>query len=511
MRKLILPLVIMLAFPALDAKGNELDISGVTITQTNTPGLPPVTKAVFENGLKLLILENHTSPTVSFFTCFRAGSIDNISGQSGLAHLLEHMAFKGTKTLGTNNYKAEKSLLDKMDAIAAQLNEETVKPVPDNAKITTLKNELAALQKEAGQYVVQNEMPKTYTELGANDLNAFTSNDVTAYKVSLPSNHVEDWMIIESDRFKNPVFREFYKERDVVHEELRMGKSDPFRVVYYALNASAFSASPYHTPVIGWEDDVARLLRPQAEEYFRTYYGPNNATMAIVGDVTPGQVIRLVKKYFRELQARPLPDRTLTKEPEHKGERRAAVKLQASPLLVIGFNTPNQYHEDAPALAVIDSILSYGMTSRFYKNLVEGKQVALYAGSAAFEPGMRENGLFMVYCAPKAPHTAADVEKAIYEELEKMKTSDASENDIAKAVNHMEAEMVKALEDNADMSQTLAYYDSITGDWQFAWNFIRKLKTVTPQDIKRVAAKYFTQDNRSVVWLENTDAAKEAK
>lgn len=469
--------------------------------------LPAVTKITFSNGLKLLVLENHTSPTVSLNIFFRAGGIDNISGQTGLAHLFEHMAFKGTDVIGTTDYKAEKKLMEQMDAVALKINDETAKTAPDAATVAALKKQLAELLEKADKYVVKNEYSKLYSEMGGSRLNAYTSADLTAYTVSLPANQVENWMIMESSRFKNPVLREFYKERDVVLEELRMGKSRPQTVLYGAMLNAAFSASPYRTMVIGHEDDVARLIRPQAEAYYRTYYGPNNATLVIVGDVNTKQTVAMAKKYFGGLASRPMPAVTLTKEPARNGEHRAAVKFAASPEIFIAYNTPNPQHEDAPALAVISDLLSSGRTSRLYKNIVEGKQLALYAGSSASSPGIREDGIFLIYSAPKAPNTTDMIEKAVYEEIEKFKSEPVSAGDLSKVINQYEAALISRMEHNAGMGNQIGYAECVFGDWSFDWSFLTRIKKVTPDDIRRVAAKYFTRDNRSAAWIETIESA----
>ncbi|MDD4004404.1 MAG: pitrilysin family protein [Elusimicrobiaceae bacterium] len=473
--------------------------------------LPPVTKTVYKNGLTLLVLENHVSPAVSFKVFFRAGSIDNPSGRTGLAHLFEHMIFKGTRGTGTKNYRAEAALMPRMDELAARLNDEAARPGAQPAKLAALRGRLNELEREAGQYITSNEMQKIYSGIGAYGLNAFTSPDVTWYTVSLPANRVEDWMILESDRFKNPVLREFYSERDVVLEELRINQSNPESRLYYALMSAAFSASPYRNPIIGWESDVARLLRPQAEEFFRTYYGPNNATIAIVGDVNAEEVKILAGKYFGDIEPRPLPDRTLTKEPLRDGEHRNALAFPSAPALRIAFNRPDMFSEDAPALALISSLLCAGRTSRLYKNMVENKQLAAAVSCTPSFPGSREASLFYLAAAPRAPHTAAEVEAAVYDELDRLKTIPAPQTEITKALNRHKADLVKTMENNSGMSRLLGMSESIFGDWAFQWKFLARLEQVAPQDIMRAAKRCFKPENRSVAWIENEPGKKAAR
>lgn len=473
-------------------------------------GLPAVTKAVFPNGLTLLVLENHVSPTVSFKVFFRAGSADNVSGQTGLAHLFEHLVFKGTERIGTTDHAAETVLMTQADQTAAALNAETAKPQPDETAAQTLRRRLAAQEKEAARYTVRNEMQKIYADIGGYGLNAFTATDVTWYTVSLPSNRVEEWMIIESDRFKNPVLREFYTERDVVLEELRIGDSKPEGRLYRAVITAAFSASPYRNPNIGWESDVARLTRPLAEAYFSTYYGPNNATIVVAGDVNTSRVIELTGKYFASIEPRPLPARALTKEPARDGEHRHAVLFDAAPALRVAFNRPAMFHADAPALAVLAELLAGGRTARLFQDLVENKKLASAVSISAAWPGIREPGVFLFSASPLAPHTPAEVEAALYADLNRLKTEPVTARDLEKAVNRYRAGLINSMENNSGLATRIGMGESALGDWAFDWKMLKNIEQVTPQDIMRVASTYFTEANRSVAWIEKP-AGQEAQ
>lgn len=469
------------------------------------PALPAVSKTVLSNGLKLLVYENHGAPLVSFGLFVRAGGMDNISGQTGLAHLFEHLAFKGTERVGTTNYAAEKKLLDEMDRLTLLLPFQSTETAAKTAA------NIARLEAEAARYVVPNEYSKIYAGLGGGDLNAYTSADLTAYTVSLPANQVKNWMIMEADRISRPVLREFYKERAVVLEELRMGNSSPDSLLFKALLNESFSASPYRVPVIGYESDVENLTRPQALAYFREHYGPDSTTIVIAGDVNTNAVIKLVKKYFGPLPATRRAPANITAEPSRNGERRAAVRFDSQPVVYISYGIPSPRSADAPALILINELLGSGRTSRLYKNLIEGRQLALYAGAEAHLPGLREDSVQLFYAAPKAPHTAAEAEAAIYNELQALATVPVPQAELDKTLAMYEAALVMKLDKNSSMVQNLGYAECTLGDWALDWKTLAALRAVTPQDIMTAAAKYFTRDNRAVVWLEPAAEAVPAK
>ena len=473
---------------------------------------PPVMEAKLKNGMTVLVLERKTSPTVAFRVYFRVGNVNNPAGFTGMAHLFEHMIFKGTRTIGTKNYAAEKPLIDELDKVSAEINAENCKPAPDALKLAALDKKLKDIETKEAAFIIPNEFQKIYDGLGGRGLNAATSEDYTMYQISLPANKVEDWMLIESDRFKNPVLREFYKERSVVLEEMRMGQSRQTTVMWQTLAALSFFAHPYHSPTIGWESDVSRLLRPELEEYFKTYYGPNNATVAIVGDVDAKKVVGMMEKYFGGIPARPLPQVRLTEEPEQKGERRAAIVFDAQPAVYAGYHVPAHDSADQPALEMISSMLSSGRTARFYKNIVEGKQLAVSAFAGYGDPGERFPCMFVLGAVPKAPHTVTEVENAMYEELEKLKTQPVDNAELSKVLKKYQASLLSEMESNEGLASSLAYNQQILGDWRYNWTALSDLAKVTPQDIQRVAAKYFVRDNRTVVWTESAPkpAVKEA-
>ena len=465
------------------------------------PKYPPVVSYTLKNGLKLLILEKTFVPTVSFTMLFKVGNVDCPQGKTGLAHLFEHMAFKGTKTINSSGYEKEKIALDKVEIAAQALIAEESAASPDAAKLKPLRAAFDAAEIEADELIVKDEYWKLYNTLGENGMNAMTSTDYTGYVVSLPSSRLEPWMVIESDRFKNAVLREFYKERSVVMEERRMNESDPNRVLWETLFAKAFQAHPYQTPTIGWMADIKRLTRTDAEKFFAQYYVPGNATLAVVGDVRPAEVISLAEKYFGGWQGAKAPENSYTREPAQTAEKKVEVVFKAKPSLRIGFHSPGLDNPEIYALIMVSEVLSNGKTGRFYKDLVEGKELALYANSYHALPGSRYPGLFVITAAPKAPHTVDELDEAVMVELERLKTEPPTQWELDKILNNYEAEMVKQLESNQGLGMSLAHNQQVLGDWKYDWKTGEELRKVKPEDVSRAAAKYLGRANRTVVFL----------
>ncbi|MBI4655336.1 MAG: insulinase family protein [Elusimicrobia bacterium] len=487
---------------ALDsAKDKNARLKEMGAMVENDPKFPPVVSFTLKNGLKILLLEKHFVPTVSFTMMFRVGNVDNPSGKTGLAHLFEHMAFKGTKTINTSNYENEKIILNDIEKTAKELIAEESKTRPDGQKIKELTEKLSGLEKKADQYIVREEYWKIYSELGESGMNAMTSPDYTGYVVSLPSNRLHAWFIIEADRFRNPVMREFYRERNVVMEERRQNESDPNRVVWETLFSHAFDAHPYRNPTIGWMDDLRKLTRTDAEEFFSTFYSPCNATLAIVGDIDPEETIRLAKRYFEDIPQKKLPQTNYTIEPDQNSEKKITVFFKAKPALRMGFHNPGIKNEDMPGIIILSELFSSGKTGRFYKNLVDGKQIALYANSYHSTPGNRFPSLFVISAAPKAPHTLEELESAVIEEIEKVKKESPAAWEMEKIINNYEADLIKQLESNSGLGMSLAYGQQILEDWKYDWEILEQIKKLKPEDISKVCAKYLTRANRTLVFL----------
>ncbi|ACD94224.1 peptidase M16 domain protein [Trichlorobacter lovleyi SZ] len=458
-----------------------------------------VVEHTFKNGLKLLMVERHSSPTVSAWIRFKVGSVHERSDERGIAHLLEHMLFKGTRTLGTRDYAAEAPLLEKIEETAQRmLAEEAKGSGADKATLASLRAELARLEKQAEQYVIKDEFFDLYARNGGSGYNAFTSRDGTTYLISLPANKLELWAAIESDRMKNPVLREFYTERSVVMEERRRSyDAEPSSKLWETFVAAAYQTHPYGQPTIGWSSDIRQLSRTKAESFLKRYYAPNNAIVAVVGDIRPADTIALVERYFGDIPpGTPVPE-VAAQEEQQQGERRVEVLGDAEPELIIGFHKTALGAPDDEVFDLVASVLGQGRTSRLYRSLVLEKQLATQV-SVFDAPGNRYPNLFVLYASPRAPHTAAEVEQALLAELERLKKEPVSQQELQQVLNQLEFEEARRMGTNGGLARNLTEYEAIAGSWRYLTTYRAKLTKITPADIQRVARQYFTRENRIV-------------
>lgn len=462
------------------------------------------------NGLTVLMVERHQTPVVSINITFAVGGINEQIGQTGLAHLYEHMAFKGTRVVGTTGYEKEKPILDELALVGTDLDQRqrdlAVKgdsaTADERAAVDSLQHRFQELQTQAAQYVVGNEMALLYQRHGGVGLNASTGKDLTRYTISLPSNRLPLWAAIEADRMANPVLREFYKERGVVMEERRLRNDDsPNGLLFETFTSTAFRAHGYGIPTIGWGSDILSLTPAATEAFFKTHYGPDRATIAMVGDINPKEVIALIEQTFGKIPAAPPPPPLTTVEPEQRGERRVEVEFDAEPAIIIGYHKPGLGHPDDGVFGVIDAVLSDGLTSRLHQKLVREKRLAASVGSDANHPGMRASNLFIVTATPLAPHTTAEVEAAIYEEIERLKREPVSPKELEKVLNNLDADLVRGLRSNSGLASQLSFYQAVAGDWRYILKSRDKVAAVTAVDVQRVVTRYFTKSNRTVAVL----------
>ncbi|ABL00809.1 M16 family metallopeptidase [Pelobacter propionicus] len=471
-------------------------------TAPRSPLEEKVVEHRLKNGMKLLMVERHTSPTVAAWIRFRVGSVDEKSDERGIAHLLEHMLFKGTTTLGTKDYAAEKPLLDRIEQTGQALIAEKAKQNKGDAKrIDQLTRQLAELEAEAGTYAIKDEFFELYSKNGGVGYNAFTSRDGTTYLISLPSNKLELWAAIESDRMQNAVLREFYTERAVVMEERRRSyDADPVSRLWETFLASSYLAHPYGQPTIGWMSDIENLTRGKAERFFRDYYGPQSAIVAIVGDIDPRATIALVERYFGAISPGSNPAPVTTQEPKQGGERRIELMADSQPTLMVGFHKPAIGAADDYVFDVIATILGHGRTSRLYRKLVIEDQLA--SDVAVFDaPGSRYPNLLVINADPRAPHTVNEVEQAILAELERLKNEPVSERELKRVLNGIEFEEARRMGTNGGLARNLTEFEALTGSWRYMSAYRHRVAAVTAADIRRVANHYFSRENRMVGFI----------
>jgi predicted Zn-dependent peptidase len=473
-----------------------------SLTAQEPPGVDlPVREHTLSNGLRVYILPRSGAPTVSFVVQYPIGSVNEEPGASGTAHFLEHLFFKGTTSVGTENFSAEVPLFQEMDLLQDSILLEERAEHPDTARILELWARIIGLEDVASAFVTSNELDAILTTNGARNINATTTSEATTYFVELPANRAQLWFPLEADRILNPVFREFYSERAVVAEERRTRlETSPGGILYEAHLAAAFTEHPYGRPVIGSMDEIQRLTRSDVESFFRRYYGPNNAVLVIVGDVDPDRVLRWCRQYLEQIPSGdPIPTLEV-EEPPQLQERRVEVVFDAEPMLRIGWKVPQVDHPDTPALDMLASILTGGRSSRLYRRLVVEDRLAATVVSIT-EPGLLYPRLFTIEAVPRAPHTTQEVEAVVYEELERLATEPPDLRELQRVRNQLEASEVRRLRSNFGLALQIASSASFYGDWRTTFRYTRRMQEVTPEDIQRVVGLYFNLDRRTVATL----------
>ncbi len=450
-----------------------------------------------DNGIKVLMMERHNAPVVALYILFKAGSSDETADTIGTAHMLEHMLFKGTDTIGTRDYEQEKPILEEIEKTGQALDRERGESA-DQARIKELEEKLKRLQKKESALVIHDQYESYYMRNGAQGFNASTAKDYTLYTVELPSNKTELWALLESDRLKNFVLREFYTERDAVLEERRMRvDTDPYGKLREQFLLASFDHQPYGIPTIGFPENIRRLSVQKARNFFNTHYTPDNCVIIMVGDIDTIKDSLLVKSYFSDMSGGPAPTTKIAPLPQQGAERRITVELDAEPMVLIGFHKPAVQNPDNYALDMISGILSSGRTSRLYKNLVQ-TGIGVSVSAANGFPGEKYDNLFVLSAIPRPPHTVADAEHALYKELDRLKKNPVEPEEFERVLKQIDAQYIRSLASNSGMARQIAYFEATAGSWKYAITWKQKMHSVTPQDIMRVAQKYFTEKNRTV-------------
>lgn len=470
-------------------------------TSSVQPYLDQVVKNITEfklaNGMKFIVLERRKAPVVSFLTYADVGGADEPDGQTGVAHFLEHLAFKGTTQIGTVDYTAEKPLLNRLDQLSEQLK--AAKANNQTEQVQKLAAEFAQIEAEAAKLVEQNEMGRIVEQAGGVGLNANTSTDATRYFYSFPANKLELWMSLESERFLDPVFREFYREQNVILEERRLRTDNsPIGQMVEAFLDKAFTVHPYRRPVIGYNQDISNLTRQNVQDFFDKYYVPNNLTIAIVGDVNPAEVKRLANIYFGRYQAGAKPPQVTVVEPPQTEAREVTLKLKSQPWYLEGYHTPALSDPDSILYNVIGDILSSGRTSRLFKSLVETKQIALNAQGFTGFPGNKFPNLMLFYALTAPGHTVEEVGTALRAEIERLKTEPVAVEELERVKTQARAGLLRSLNSNMGMAQALMEFEVKTGTWRNLFKQLDQIAAITPDDIQRAAKTAFTPENRTI-------------
>ena len=491
-------LLIWLVIPSL---AQELDLASFE---------KRITVKKLDNGLTLLVMQRPEAPVFSFYTIVDAGSAQDPQGETGLAHMFEHMAFKGTTGIGTTNWPAEKAALEKVEQTYAAYRSEKYKTVGrDENKVKQLEQAWKNAIAEAQHYVVKNEFDEILESNGGRGVNAFTNWDETAYHYSLPANRLQLWAYLESERFLHPVMREFYKERDVVMEERRMRTdSQPIGRLVEQFLGESFTTFPYHRPTVGYFSDLNYFSATDAMKFFEQYYVPSDMVVAVVGDVKPAEVATLVEKYFGRLPARPKPAPLHSSEPPQNSEREVVLREASQPFYVEGYHRPNFRDPDDAVYDAISDLMSNGRTSRLYRALVRDKKIAAEAEGFSGFPGNKYEHLFAFDAVPLPGHTPEEMRNAIHEEVERLKTSYITDEELKTVKTRAKANLIRGLADNAGLAFQLAIYQLRYGDWRELFRSVERIDKVTKEDIRRVANKTFLPTNRTVGMIETIPGSR---
>jgi predicted Zn-dependent peptidase len=474
------------------------------------------------NGMKWLLYEQHDSPTIAAGWTAHVGSVNERPGITGLSHFFEHMMFKGTRHIGTRDIDADLRIIGEQEEVQTQMRaemevmreelrrgeiEDLTSPQSWTKRYAELDKRFDDLVAEQRQILVKDELDRIYTKNGGEFLNAFTSEDQTVYFVRVPRNRLELWAWLESDRLLDPVFREFYSERDVVYEERRMRtESTPLGKFDEAFDATFWEAHPYGWPVVGWPSDIPTYSLAQAKEYFATYYAPNNVTGVLAGDFEAAKVKPLLERYFGRIpRGRTDPPPVVTLEPKQLAEKRYLAEAETSPTVRIWWKGVPFVHRDVPVLGLLADILD-GRTGRLYKGLVLGRRIANQV-SASIDP-RKYAGIFEVECTVKEDQDPAAVEAAVYEEIDRLKDEPVPAEELQKVKNGYKAYAYRRLASPFAIAIQLMVYDG-RGDWRYINTSAEKADAVSADDIQRAAREYLTRESRTVGVFLRKEGAKE--
>jgi predicted Zn-dependent peptidase len=459
-----------------------------------------VTEFSLANGLHFIVMERHEAPVVSFRTWVDAGSANDAAGATGSAHMLERMAFKGTANIGSIDWASEKRALDTLEEIYDRFKAEQNKgPRADQSRLDVLDLQLKAAINRGNAYAEPNAFPRILEANGATGISAEAFYDHTEFQCSLPSNRIELWFLMESQRFLSPVFREFYREREAVLEEQRTRADSNSRgALLQELLAAAFEAHPYRNPVAGWPSDTADLRPGDVRAFFEKYYTAGNTAIAIVGDVDPAEARRLAERYFGPMPALPVPAPLHTVEPPQRGARRVEVESLPRPFLVWGYKRPDQRDPDDPVFRVMSLILSSGRTGLLYQELVQGQRIAVEAQAVAAFPGSRYPSLFTFMLAPARDHTVEEAGQALDALVRRFQAQKVDDETLIRARSSARAASIAQMEGNQGLAALLpAYYEGF-GDWRKLFTSVADLDAVSADDVQRVARRYLVPSQRTV-------------
>ncbi|MBF0103815.1 MAG: insulinase family protein [Deltaproteobacteria bacterium] len=463
-----------------------------------------IKKITLDNGMRVLLLKRQGAPVFSAQIKVKVGNVEEQAGSYGLAHFFEHLAFKGTETIGTTDYAKERALLDQIFKIGTEIVN-LKKQKGDAAKIAALVTQREQLEAEQKKLVVNNEFMQIYQRHGSVDLNATTANDFTTYYVSLPVNKLELWAYMESARFQTPVMRDFFTEVSVVAEERRSRiDNSPVGLLYEAFVDQSFDQSPYGVMVVGPAADIQNYTPAVARAFYEKYYIPSRIVVSVVGNIDIKETEAIIRKYFSSIPAKEDPKNNFTHEnfDPKTFPRKKVLTGPEQPRFYLGYHRPAHPHDDDIIMDVIQDIMCSGRTSRLFKQLVLDTKKASFAGCYASIPGARLDNIFTFYVMPLKGHTNSELKKDIETEIEKLMTEGPSPYELQRVKNSIDADLVYSLQSNSGLASQLAFYESLTGSWEYIYTLQDRIHAITADDVKRVLKTYFVESGEVAVYYE---------
>ena len=462
------------------------------------------------NGLQFLLVERHEAPVFSFRTVVNSGSANDQVGTTGLAHMMEHMAFKGTAIVGTKDFAAEKPLLDAEDAAYAKLLAERHKGArADTNAMKKLQADFEKSEEASRQEVEPNAFVTMIERNGGQNVNAFTSNDATEYFYSLPSNRLELWSLLEGGRMAYPVFREFYKERDVVYEERRLRyESSPSGRLFWEFITAAFVAHPYGFGGIGYPSDLKSITREEGEEFYRKNYVAKNMCVAVVGDVKLDELKPIAEKYWSDVSDAPAPPPLDTVEPEQHAERRITLEDPAQPIVFIGWHIPAGGDPTYPAYEALASLLGGGDYARLNKVLVKEKKIAVDVSCFAGFPGEKYPNMLFLVLVPASGQDPVAVEQEAYQVMDEIQSSKPLKQEEVDGFKvRTRAGVIATADDNSDLAGNLAENQMFYGDWREFFRRAEQVQSLTVNDVMAAMKTSLVKSNRTVAMIVNPKSA----
>ncbi|TGN20114.1 M16 family metallopeptidase [Leptospira idonii] len=478
-----------------------------------------IRKVRLDNGLTMILMKRGNSPTLALYIKFKVGAVDETPEQAGTAHLLEHMLFKGTKDVGTSDFKKEEKYQEQIEVWGTKLDNlrleernftESGRKVPDSlsSEISKLDKRLKNLIQLQDQFIIKNEDSYIYEQNGEVGFNAYTSQDVTNYQIQLPSNRLEIWAKLESDRLRDPILREYYTERDVVIEERRMRTEDSGSgVLRERFFSVAFESHPYRKPVIGYATGLPFLKIDETKKFFKENYTPNRMVIAIVGEQNFDETERIVRKYFSDLKKGKDRSPYKIEEKQYLGEKRVKVLHPSSPQMMLGWLKPAYPHRDNAGFDVLSNLLTTGAGARLNQRLVLGDKSATSVGSANGYPGERYANFFTLFVKPGGNADLSGIENSIWEELKKIEENGVSKEELEKVKNQMIADFLKTMDDNATIADLLSYYELLYGNWNHIFKQYETIQSVDSKEIQDIVKKYLSKDRVVIGVLEDSRKA----